>query len=285
MKRLIIFILIVITINGYSKDYHKTEEIINGILSEESDSKKLIEKKDSTPVTADKIEQQEEGDDKKKSMPSMTGQEEVLLKTGIQLYESGMYSHSQANFNELLKNFPSSTFSDSARIWSGKIDIKKYRYDDAISKFSKIKKNSGEYPASIYYTAESYRYKGSDIPAIEQHQKLASSYPDHELADDSILISGRLYMKINKGYQALESAIRVIRYYSTRETVDDAYYLIAKIYEKDPILKDIETARKLYRKFLMKAERGDKYFASSPILTAVKRDLNHLEKNYFRQER
>jgi len=137
----------------------------------------------------------------------------------------------------------------------------------------------------LYFKSEAYRYKGDPINAIEHYQKLSSSYPDHELADNAILSSGKIYLNSGKGYQALESAIRIIRYYKDRETVDDAYYLIAKIYEKDPILKDLEMSRKFYKTFIRKYEQNLKHFSDSPLISAVKNDLSHLETTYFKFEK
>jgi len=290
MKKLITIFLIFCILPVFSKDYQKTEEMINSILTEE---KSTENKKTETIITVpdDKSADKNNGQDKKADEESknknsaMSGNDEVLLKTGIQLYESGLLDHSILRFNDLIKNFPSSPFMNNARMWVGKIHLKKYQYDEAIKQFNEIKEQSGEFPASLYYKAEAYRYKGDSINAIEYYQKLSSSYPDHELADNAILSSGKLYINNNKGYQALEAAIKIIRYYKEKETIDDAFYLIAKIYEKDPLLKDLEMSRKFYKLFISKSEQNIKHFADSPLIPSVKNDLSHLEKTYFKFEK
>jgi TolA-binding protein len=289
MKKLTALLLVFIVTSAYSKDYHKTEEMINSILAEETGT---VGKKPEpeTAVPGDRQDKMNNPDkaadeENKNKNNAMSGKDEVLLKTGIQLYESGLLDHSIVRFNDLIKNYPSSPFMNNARMWAGKIHLKKYQYDDAIKQFDEIKEQSGEYPASLYYKSEAYKSKGDLINAIEHYQKLSSSYPDHELADNAILSSGRLYLNSNKGYQALESAIRIIHNYKDRETVDDAYYLIAKIYEKDPILKDLEISRKFYKTFIRKSEQNVKHFSDSPLIPAVKNDLNHLEKTYFKFEK
>lgn len=273
-----------------SKDYRKTEEMINSILTEENSAtnKKTDETTNSadskTSETKDEKDKTADEDNKNKNT-AMSGKDEVLLKTGIQLYESGLLDHALARFTDLIKNYPASPFLSNARMWAGKINLKKYQYDEAITQFNEVKEQSGEYPAALYFKAEAYRYKSDPINAIEYYQKLSSSYPEHELADNAILNSGKLYLISNKGYQALESAIKIIRYYKEKETLDDAYYLIAKIYEKDPTLKDLEMSRKFYRTFLQKAEQNQKHFADSPLIPAVQKDLQHLEKTYFKFEK
>ncbi len=297
MKKLIILFLLLLIIPLYSKDYHKTEDMINSILTEEKnpDNKKVTPEtiKPSDDKTPDNEKEKENGNEKDKTgddesknkNSAMSGNDEVLLKTGIQLYESGLIDHSLARFTDLIKTYPSSKFINSARMFAGKIQLKKYQYDEAIKQFDEIKEQSGEYQAALFYKGEAYRYKGDPINAIEYYQKLSSSYPEHELADNAILTSGKLYLNSNKGYQALESAIKIIRYYKDSESIDDAYYLIAKIYEKDPLLKDMEMSRKFYKIFLRKSEQNQKHFADSPLIPAVKKDLQHLEETYFKFEK
>ena len=275
-----------------AKDFNKTEEMIETILSEESESAVKQEK--------DKTEQQQEGEgpvteeagtetkDDSKNIPrqnTMSGKDESVYKTAIQLYQNGYYDHSLAKFNEIISSYPDSRFLDNARVWAGRIYIKKYKYDEAIKEFDSVNNTSGEFPASLYYKAEAYRYKGDSISSIEFYQKYVSEYPGDPLAPYSILNAGKLYLGNKQGMQALEAAIRLIRDYPDSDTVDDAYYLIAKIYEKDPVLKDAESARRYYKIFLKKAANNEKYFFDSPLLPAVKRDMEHLEKTHFKMER
>ena len=288
MKKFIIIFLLISNM-AYSKDYHRTTEIINSILAEEGDesNKKTNQPAEQPVETTPKTNKEKPKNNQetpKKNNAAMSGKDEVLLKTGIQFYESGLFDHALSRFEDLIKNYPSSPFVNNARMWTGRIHLRKYKYDDAIKQFDDIKEQSGEYPASLFYKAEVYKYKNDYISAIDLYQKLSSSYPEHELADKAIVNSGKLYLNNGKGYQALDAAIRIIRYYKDRDTIDDAYYLIAKVYEKDPALKDFEIARKFYRIFLKKARENQKYFVDSPLLETVKRDLQYLEKSYFRFE-
>jgi len=299
VKKILIIIILFSAVISHAKDFHKTEEMINSILKEEGDStvKKENGTTEKSTVSGETTEiegqnqenkdipSSEDGSDETTKKQAMSGNDEILLKTGIQLYESGLYDHALLRFNEIIKSFPSSRFIDSARMWSGKIYIRKYDYDNALKEFNTITEKSGEYPAALFYKGESLRIKGDIITAIENYQKIASIFPENEFADNSILITGKLYLSNGKGYQSLESALKIIRYYKDTESVDDAYYLIAKIYEKDPILKDVELARKFYRTFLKKAESGQKHFIDSPLKEIVKKDLEYLDKTYFRTER
>ncbi len=269
-----------------ARDYKKTEDIITSILTEEDEAKPV--EKDETETPSINRNMESSNDEEKREtgkIPAMSGKDAVLLKNGIELYNSGMMESSLAAFNEIISNYTGSPFSDSARIWSGRIILGRNQFDEAITQFSAVGENSGEYPASLFYTGEALRYKGDLNRSIETFKKLYNSYPENGFSDKAMLVSGKLYLQLNRGYQSLEAVIGIIKNYSDRDSLDDAYYLMAKIYERDPVLRDFETARKIYRVFLAKAGKQEKYFKDSPLLPAVARDLENLEKTYFRLER
>ena len=292
MKKYLLALLIITFSTGVqSKDFNKTEEMIETILSEESGSAvkqqteqvDLQQADDTTTSTENETGTEEDAASSRKN--SMSGKDESIYKTAIRLYETGYYDHSLAKFNEIISSYSDSKFLDNAHIWAGRIYIKKYKYDDAIKEFDSVRDTSGEYPASLFYKAEAYRYKGDKISSIEFYQKYASEYPGDPLAAYSILNAGKLYLGNKQGTESLEAAIRLIKNYPDSDTLDDAYYLIAKIYEKDPVLRDVESARRYYRIFLRKAANNEKYFSDSPLLPAVKRDMEQLEKTHFKMER
>jgi len=295
----------------YAKDYREQKEIIDSILNEgpaktserkdqsaaKDDKAKTAadvkDKKDSavktdsaqkkeTPEAApDKSPKTEKGEKKEKTFTT-TSADEALMKTGIQFYHNGMFAHSLKVFNELLAKFPQSQYRDVSRIWIGKIHINLHRYDKALAEFTAIREDSGEYPAAMYHTGECHMLKGEAVKAIEFYQNVYSRYPDKEIAAKSLLNSARLYLDIQKGAQAMETAVRLIKSYPKSETIDDAYYLLGKIYEKDAELKDIEIAKKIYKAFLKKAKAGEEHFKNSPLRKRVEQDLKYLEKKHFK---
>jgi len=292
VKRSLLTLLIIISsLSVQSMDFNKTEEMIDTILSEESGSAVKQEKEQTEQQAGDEAavtvedETGAKDDAASSGKNTMSGKDESIYKTAIQLYNTGYYDHSLAKFNEIISNHGDSKFLDNAHVWAGRIYIKKYKYDDAIKEFDSVRDISGEYPASLFYKAEAYRFKGDNISSIEFYQKYASEYPGNPLAPYSILNAGKLYLSNKQGTQSLEAAIKLIKNYPDSDTIDDAYYLIAKIYEKDPVLKDVESARKYYKIFLKKAANNEKYFSDSPLLPAVKRDMEHLEKTHFKMER
>ena len=121
-----------------------------------------------------------------------------------------------------------------------------------MKEFSQIQPASGEYIHALYQTAESYMLKREYVAAIDYYSRTYQQNPTGELADKALLNMARLYLNIQKGTQALDALITLIKQFRERETVCEAYYTLAKIYEKDPLLKDFETARAIYKIFLKK---------------------------------
>jgi TolA-binding protein len=288
----------------FAKDAPKTEEIINNILNKSSDDKPAeakqteptdaagLNKKESAPQAGEKkttpgaipAGNKKDAPAKQESAPRVTNEEQVLFKTGVDFYNNGMYEPSLKMFRDLGVKFPQGMLKDSAHFWMGKVYLKEYRYDDAIKELSSVSAESGDYPASIYYTGESYQMKGDQVTSIEYYQRVQAQFPAHELADKALLNIGWLYLNQQKGTQALDSAVKILKYYKDRGTVGDAYYLMGKVYERDPRLKDIETARKIYRLFLKKCAT-DERFGESPLKKRVQEDLQRLDTLYFNMEK
>jgi len=280
MKALSALLILAVSLPAWSKDYKKTEDIINIILGEKenTETQPAVQPEDKKP-----------GADKKKagkeaSKPSAEDPAQVLVKNGIRLYNSGLYDGALASFQEVVNNHPDSPLKDQARIWSGRIQIRQYKYDEAISSFSAVPADSGEYPAAIFHSAESYAYKREMIKAAEFYQRVAAQFPEHDQADNALFRAGSIYLEEKRGNQALENTVRLIRFYRDRETIDDAYYLLGKIFEKDQELMDLETSRKVYRLFLKKASAGEAHFGNSPLRDRVKSDLERIEKSYLMME-
>jgi len=264
-------IILLSTVTLLAKDYQKSEKMINNILSNNYSTGKQTENKN----------KKNHKEEKKRTKQSSPKEDEVLYKTGVELFEGGYYDHSASNFKDLTSKFPNSIYSDNANLYLGKIEIKRFKYDTAQNFFSKIKKDSGEYPASLFYSAQALDFDKKYLGAIELFSKVSASFPDHELADNALINQSKIYIKINNGQKALESLTSILKNYKNRETIDDAYYLVGKIYLEDKKLRNIETTRFIYKNFIKKSKSGDLYFKDSPLLPIVKKDLSDLEQIFF----
>jgi TolA-binding protein len=270
------FLLFALPLNAMES--RELEDIIENIINSNAlikDTKPQPAKKESTAADDSK----ESKNNKSASFPSP---DEALLKSGIQLFEASLYENSRQKFEELKSKYPDSTFKDIASIWLSKIYTEQNNYTEAIKTLTSISQESGEYPTALFYIGEINLKKGDESGAIEYLYRVPALFPDHELADDSLIAIAKLYCKNNKGNQSLEAAIKVIKNYGKRETIDDAYFIIAQVFEKDAMLKDIGIARKIYKIFLKKAgvEKAP-FFHNSPLLSRVKKNLRDIETTYY----
>jgi len=276
---LILILLFLVYGNLYSANLNKIENSINNILK---DSPKKEKKKNKDSTDSKSNNEQNQKDDSPNL--TMSAEDEVILKTAIDQYNNELYNYSLKKFQSILNKYPNSQYADTSKIWIGKIYIRLNKLEKAIEIFNQIKKDSGEYPASLFFIAKCYRAKGERVKAIEEFQLIFSQFPNHDLADNSMLETAKLYLSKGMGTQALEISVKLIKYYKNRDTIDDAYYLIGKIFQRDPILKDFEKAKNFYKLFLKKAKSGQKFFIDSPLLKRVKNDLTSIENSYLKYQ-
>lgn len=211
--------------------------------------------------------------------------DEALYNTGVDFYNSQLYEAAVKSFGELKSKHPQSQRLHSAMIYSGKAHMRLREYGKALDDLSAVPAESGEYQASLFQQGEAKLGLGNRTEAITLFYRVATQFPQLPLADDALIRASQVFLEERKGRQALDAAVKVIRYYGDRETVDDAYFMIGQVYEKDPEVRDVEVSRKVYRVFIRKAEAHEKYFDGSPLLRRVKRELKALENRYFRYEK
>ena len=282
IKRLFIILFFLFnSLPAMSMDSREMEEIIRNITGSKTqiDNFNQVQSKRSIPAEITQKNETEKDENAAFSSPSP---DEALLKNGIQLFEASLYESSKKSFDELIAKYPDSPFRDNASVWLAKISLKLNKLKEADDILDSIGQESGEYPSALFLQADIRMRQGNSAGTIEYFFRVNSLFPDHELADDTLISIGNLYLKDNKGSQALESAIRIIKNYKDRETVDDAYFLIAQIFEKDALLKDFSIARKIYQIFLKKAGTDNvAAFRNSPLIEKVELNLKNIEAKYY----
>ncbi len=281
----IVLIILVVSSPLLSKDQKELEEIINTIVNETSPAVKGI----SSPPREMPAQDKQEIEKKRKTgkegrVSSEASPGKALLETAIQFYDASLFEKAKLNFIKLKSEYPDE-FGDIASTWIARTWMKTNSLDEAYKELGSVNSESGEYPTALYYQGEIEVSRGNLENAILHFNTVSSLFPGHELADNALLSSGRIYLDLNRGNQALECVIKIIKNYKGRETEDDAFYLLGKIFEGDATLRDFGIARKVYRKFLKMAdEQNLPNFKDSPLKERVRKDLAGLEKTYFRFE-
>lgn len=283
MRFIILIFLIVVFCCGKieARDINRAEQIINSILSEDTSPDT---EKDKSPYSGPQPEKnriETDGEEPPAGF-ARTPEEIRLLKDATDLYNSGLLEEALLTAGKIIDEHPRSGITDSAGIMAGKIHIERMEYDEALAKLNRIPERSGEYSAALFYSARATALKGDKIASISLYRKAASVNPGGEKAPGAILQAAKLQMETGQGEAAVETTVRLIRNYTDRETVDDAYFLLAKIYETDKQVRDLETARSLYRLFIRKVEAGEPYFKDSPLKGRAEDNLRHIEKHHFR---
>lgn len=206
----------------------------------------------------------------------------IMLEGAISLYDSGDYQSAIEKLKSLQSLYPTSRLIDQSNIWLAKSYRQTGKTDQALTAVESVSERSGEFPAALYLSGQIYIDMKDTTSAKQAYFEALSLFPNHTLADDSLLALAKLYLDDSNGEEALKAVVRILKEYPDRETSDDAFYMMGKIFEKDKKLKDIERARMIYRKFLAKAREGDNpAFAHSPLVQRVEQDLRFLEQEYF----
>jgi len=284
MLKTLFFILVILSSSVMARDYKETENIINQILKQNRQAETSQPSQEQEETETTQPAQRQKKDDKKNKTSPTAADELSLYRIGIQFYESALFDNALKHFNDLLDKYPQSQYADSAKIWKGKALMKKRSFRDAITSFSSVAENSGEYPAALYNMGLCFVFLKQPNDAVARFQRIIIQFPDNALADKALLESAKVFLQQKNGRKAVESLVQIIKQYPNRESITDAYYHLAKVLEQDPAMRDIESARNLLKQFLRRAERGDKFFKDSPLRDRVVSDLNYIERIYFKYE-
>ncbi|MFW5807808.1 MAG: tetratricopeptide repeat protein [Spirochaetota bacterium] len=224
------------------------------------------------------------GQNQQSAMPSPMSTDSVLLESGIALYNSGNYASAIETLRELRTNFPASPLADQANMWIARSHFRQDQTREGLDTLELIPESSGEYPSALYLAGTHYLSLKEYDRARRSFYRASSLFPSHEIADDALLELSKLYKSEGNGEEALKSAVYILKNYADRESADDAFYMMGKIYETDPRLKDIEKARQIFTLFLNRAEKGEAPYANSPLADKVRNDLKYINESYFAAE-
>jgi TolA-binding protein len=244
-------------------------------IVQQSQSESQTPQQDSTPDTAVR------GASANVQPPSPMSKDSVLLESGISLYNSGNFTAAIETLNDMRQNYPMSPLADQANMWIAKSYFKQNETEQGLDALELIPDTSGEYPSALFLAGSNYLALKDFENAKSSFYRAASLFPGHEIADDALLELTKLYQNEGNGEEALKNAVYIIKNYSETDSADDAYYLMGKIYEKDPRIKDIEKARHVFTLFIQKADSGQTPYSTSPLLVKVREDLRFINSNYF----
>lgn len=216
--------------------------------------------------------------------PTALGADKALLESAIAFYDSGNDAAAIDRLTSLRDKYPTSPFIDQSSVYLARALLRQGKSNEALTELDRIAEDSGEYPSAMYLSGQIFRSSSRTDSAVERYARISSRFPSHPLADDALIELGKIYLSTKQGTLALKSAGQVIRQYPDRETLDDAYFLVGMVLEKDPVLRDVEKARLVFKKFIYRADvEKVPAFTTSPLKDRVKRELKFLNDSFFQK--
>ncbi len=208
----------------------------------------------------------------------------IALEAGINLFNAGEYRAAIERFNQFLTNYPNSQLRDQTTLWLARAYLKTNENVEALMQLDRISDDSGEYPTALFLKGKAYVGMKENESARQAYHQAALLFPGNDNADNALLEMARLYLQDGNGERAIASVVQIIQQYPDSDSADDALYLAGKVYETDSMLRDVEKARLIYKKFLNLAEVDMvPLYSNSPLLERVRRDYNYLQRIYFNQ--
>jgi tol-pal system protein YbgF len=126
--------------------------------------------------------------------PPASDAEAALYKKAFDLYYGRDYAGAIGRFEELLKQFPASTYADNCHYWIGECDFAQGNFNKAITAFRKV-----------------------------------FTFPETEKADDAQLKLGYCYLRLGDRKQAAEEFKKVVSLYPDSEYTERAKEELAKL--------------------------------------------------------
>ena len=100
----------------------------------------------------------------------------------------------------------------------------------------------------LYATAELLSYQNKDQQAIDTLNLVLLNFKGHPIEDDALFKQAELFMKIEKFEFAEKNYLKIISINNESVLSDDAYFLLAKLYQKQ--LYNPEKAKEFYQKII-----------------------------------
>jgi len=142
--------------------------------------------------------------------------DKFLFDGGIIYYDSGEYANAITTFQQLINNYPDSSYTDDAQLGIGNCYYVTYDYSHAIEAYQKL---IDDYPESSllaiaqYSIAQSYRKLANYEQAILEFNKVIESYPESDYAAPAQYYIGYSHYQAQDYSQAILEFQKVIDYY------------------------------------------------------------------------
>ena len=159
--------------------------------------------------------------------PTHPQRADILLKSGIALFNLGRRPEAASLLERLLKARLPDCRCDEAMNWLGKSYSRLGLREEALEVFQRLVKT---YPDSdwaddaLYLSGNSYREASDHKHAVRAYQQLVSQYPESSLADSSIWWQGWEYYTVGEYRKAAQAFQDLVKRYPRSWLVNQALY-------------------------------------------------------------
>jgi len=136
-------------------------------------------------------------------------------------------------FNEYLKNFPNTSYSEMAHYYLGFCYYNGRRFDEAYEAFRSFAQqypNSEFTPEAIFYYSDCQYNLGDMERAVEGFSIVLNKYPRHEKAPESIYTMAWALMDIGREAEAITALNKLVDDYPESEFTPSSLFSVADYY-------------------------------------------------------
>lgn len=195
----------------------------------------------------------------------------VKLKLADILVYTNKFNEALINYSQVQTQLKNSVLAQKARFKVAQTSYFKGDFKWALTQLKVLKKSTSQLIANdaidlsllisdnivgdtIYDALKTYAH--ADLLAFQNKNKQAidtlsvvlQKFEGRSIEDDALFKQAELFTKIGKYNSAEKNYLKIINLHSEGTLIDDAYYKLAKLYEKNT--KDIEKAKEMYQKII-----------------------------------
>jgi TolA-binding protein len=159
------------------------------------------------------------------------------------MYDDTLYEEAIGKFQEIVKNYPTSSEAEESELYIGNCYMALQQYDKAISSYQHLidaYPDSKLVPNAIYKLAES-QYKNKDFAqSAKNYQQLINNYPQSPFSISSLQKVIKSYQHSHQSNEAILVAQNILKHYANQPQVPDIYLLLADVYMENNIPEQFE---------------------------------------------
>lgn len=197
-----------------------------------------------------------------KAFPKSVYSPDMLIKLGTyyltvgQLREEATSQGEQAidlaaeYFNEFIKNFSNTPYSEMAHYYLGFCYYNGRRFDEAYSTFKEFAQqypNSEFTPEAIFYYADCKYNTGEMDESIQGFNIVISRFPNHDKAQEALYTRAWALMDIGREEEAIQSLLQLVEKFPKSQYAPHSLFSIADYYYN---LQRYEESKAFYKRVL-----------------------------------